>query len=375
MSLHLPQSTVRLRLALLYGLLFLVSGAVLLSVTYLLVRGSSGAITAHPTALGQQTSAPQAVASNQQTRDLSLLLFWSAIALAAMAVASVGLGWVVAGRILARLRAVTAAARNISASNLHERLAFEGPDDELKELGDTLDGLLGRLESSFQAQRQFVANASHELRTPLTLSRTLLQVALADPDLSLESLRVTCEEVLEAQVEQEDLLEALLTLSHTQAGLEQREPLDLAPLAEEVLIRHKTEAEERGLEVRANLAPAPTAGDPRLVERLISNLVDNALRHNRDDGRVEVETAARADGAAILVTNTGQVVASDDVARLVEPFRRGASARTGGGDGAGYGHGLSIVRAIADVHGAIVHIEAQPEGGLGVCVVFPVRQR
>jgi signal transduction histidine kinase len=174
-------------------------------------------------------------------------------------------------------------------------------------------------------------------------------------------------------VEQEDLLEALLTLSHSQAGLEQREPLDLAPLAEEVLIRHKTEAEERGLEVRANLAPAPTAGDPRLVERLISNLVDNALRHNRDDGRVEVETEARADGAAILVTNTGQRVASD-VARLVEPFRRGGSERTGGGDGDGYGLGLSIVRAIADAHGAIVHIEAQPEGGLGVCVVFPVRQ-
>jgi len=371
---HLPPRTVRLRLALLYGLLFLASGAALLGVTYLLMRGTSGAITAHPTALGQ-TPVPQAVASNQQARDLSRLLFLSAVALAVMAIASVGLGWVVAGRILARLRAVTAAARNISASNLHERLAFEGPNDELKELGDTFDGLLGRLESSFQAQRQFVANASHELRTPLTLSRTLLQVALADPDLSLESLRVTCEEVLEAQVEQEDLLEALLTLSHTQAGLEQREPLDLAPLAEEVLIRHKTEAEERGLEVRANLAPAPTAGDPRLVERLISNLVDNALRHNRDDGRVEVVTEARADGAAILVTNTGQVVASDDVARLVEPFRRGASERTGGGDGDGYGLGLSIVRAIADAHGAIVHIEAQPEGGLGVCVVFPVRQR
>ena len=143
----------------------------------------------------------------------------------------------VAGRILGRLHAVTATARTISASNLHERLALEGPDDELKELGDTFDGLLGRLESSFEAQRQFVANASHELRTPLTLSRALLQVALADPDLSLDSLRATCEEVLEAQSEQERLLEALLTLSHSQAGLEQREPLDLASLTEEVLRR------------------------------------------------------------------------------------------------------------------------------------------
>ena len=371
---HLRQRTVRLRLALLYGLLFLACGAVLLGFTYALVRGTSNAgnVTAHPTALGQ-APALQAVASGQQAKDLNLLLFWSAVALAVMAIASVGLGWAVAGRILRRLQAVTAAARTISASNLHERLAFEGPDDELKELGDTFDGLLGRLETSFQAQRQFVANASHELRTPLTLSRALLQVALADPDLSLESLRVTCEEVLEAQVEQEDLLEALLTLSHSQAGLEEREPLDLAVLAGEVLLVHQTEMQERGLEVRANLAPAPTAGDPRLVERLISNLVDNALRHNREHGRIEVETEIRADGAALLVTNTGRVVASDDVVRLVEPFRRGSSERIGGGDG--HGLGLSIVRAIADVHGAIVHIEAQPEGGLGVSVVFPVRQR
>jgi len=182
--LHLPQRTVRLRLALLYGLLFLASGAALLGVTYLLMRGTSGAIAAHPIALGQ-TPVPQAIASNQQATDLHRLLFWSAVTLAVMAIASVGLGWVVAGRILARLRAVTAAAQTISASNLHERLAFEGPDDELKELGDTFDGLLGRLESSFQAQRQFVANASHELRTPLTLSRALLQVALADPTFRL----------------------------------------------------------------------------------------------------------------------------------------------------------------------------------------------
>ena len=149
---------------------------------------------------------------------------------------------------------MTATARTISASNLHERLALEGPDDELKELGDTFDGLLGRLESSFEAQRQFVANASHELRTPLTLSRALLQVALADPDLSLDSLRATCEEVLEAQSEQERLLEALLTLSHSQAGLERREPLDLASLADEVLLARQTEAQERGLEVHADLA-------------------------------------------------------------------------------------------------------------------------
>jgi signal transduction histidine kinase len=366
---HLPQRTVRLRLALLYGLLLLVSGAVLLGVTYLLVRGSSGAITAHPTALGQQTSAPQAVATNQQTRDLSLLLFWSAIALGLMAVASVGLGWVVAGRILRRLHAVTATARTISASNLHERLALEGPDDELKELGDTFDELLGRLESSFVAQRQFVANASHELRTPLTLSRALLQVALSDPDLSLDSLRMTCGEVLEAQSEQERLLEALLALSHSQAGLAQRDHFDLAVVAEEVLGVRQQEAQERGLEIRADLAPAPTTGDPRLVERLVANLVDNALRHNREYGRIDVVTEARANRAVISVMNTGPVVPPDDVDRLFEPFRRLGADRTSREDG--HGLGLSIVQAVAGAHGATVTVEPQSEGGLKVAVVFP----
>jgi signal transduction histidine kinase len=365
---------VRLRLALFYGLLFLACGVVLLGVTYALVRGTSNAtnIVAFPTPQGQ-AYALHAAASDQQTKDLNLLLFWSVIALAVMAVGSVGLGWVVAGRILGRLHDVTATARSISASNLHARLAFEGPNDELKELGDTFDELLGRLETSFEAQRQFVANASHELRTPLTVSRAMLQVALADPNLSLDSLVATCEEVLEAQSEQERLLEALLTLSQSQAGLEQREPLDLAPLTEKVLLVRQTEAQERGLELHANLAPAPSAGDPRLIGHLISNLVDNALRHNREHGRVEVVTEARADAATISVTNTGPLVPPDAVALLVEPFRRGGE-RTSSGDGHGLGLGLSIVRAIADVHGAVVNIEPKAEGGLEVTVIFKARE-
>jgi signal transduction histidine kinase len=375
MSLHLPQSTMRLRLALLYGALFLVSGAVLLGVTYILVRGTSNAthVTILPVGSIAQARihALQAIASGQQ-RILNLLFFWSLTALGVMAVASVGLGWVVAGRILRRLHAVTAAARTISASNLHERLALEGPDDELKELGDTFDELLGRLETSFEAQRQFVANASHELRTPLTLSRALLQVALADPDLSLDALRMTCGEVLEAQSEQERLLEALLALSQSQAGLEQREPLDLAVLSEEVLGARQAEAEERGLEFRSDLAPAPTAGDPRLIERLVANLVDNALRHNRERGRIDVVTEARANKAVISVTNTGPAVPPGDVDRLLEPFRRGGSERTGGHEG--HGLGLSIVRAIAEVHGAVLTIEPLPEGGLEVTVAFPAGQ-
>jgi len=363
-----PHLTVRLRLALLYGLLFLVSGAALLTLTYVLVRGAAQAthVTILPVGSIAQARAHalQAIASDQQ-RMLNLLLFWSAIVLAVMATASIGLGWVVAGRILGRLRAFTATARTISASNLHERLAFEGPNDELKELGDTFDALLGRLETSFEAQRQFVANASHELRTPLTVGRAMLQVALADPNLSLDSLRATCEEVLEAQSEQERLLEALLTLSQSQAGLERRELLDLAFLTKKVLLARQTEVQERGLELHANLAPAPAAGDPRLVEHLISNLVDNALRHNIEHGRVEVVTEARTDAAAISVTNTGPLVPPDAVAQLVEPFRRGGE-RTG----SGHGLGLSIVRAIANVHGAVMNIEPKADGGLAVTVIF-----
>ena len=372
----LPRRTVRLRLALLYGLLFLVSGAVLLAVTYALVRGTAHAthVTILPVGSIAQARihALQAIASDQQ-RLLDLLLLWSAVALGVMAVASVGLGWVIAGRILRRLHAVTGTARAISASNLHQRLAFEGPDDELKELADTFDGLLDRLESSFEAQRQFVANASHELRTPLTVSRAMLQVALADPEVSLDSLRTTCEEVLEAQSEEERLLESLLTLSQSQAGLERREPLDLAVLAEKVLAARQGEVRERGLELHANLPSAPAVGDPRLVEHLISNLVDNALRHNVDHGSLQVTTATVGGQSALRVANTGPAVSALDIGRLFEPFRTTDADRTR--SEGGHGLGLSIVSAIARAHGAVLEAAPQSGGGLQVEVRFPAGER
>ena len=233
-------------------------GAALLGITYVLVHSTSQQrlrCASHGPAAGSRG----ADRADQQTRDLHLLLFFG-IALGIMAVASVGLGWIVAGRILGRLRTMTATARTISASNLHERLAFDGPDDELKELGDTFDGLLGRLESSFDAQRQFVANASHELRTPLTLTRAMLQVALADPDLSLDSLRATCEEVLEAQSEQERLLERSSPSARARAGSSDKNHLTLLPLPNRSP-RPSEEAEERGLEVHTSLKPAP----PRVI--------------------------------------------------------------------------------------------------------------
>ena len=359
---HVPPRTVRLRLTRLYGVLFLASGAVVLAITFVLVRNGSVTVTPSPNGGTVPTVVPQLPALGQLLLDFG-------IALGIMAVVSVVLGWIVAGRVLGRLRTITVAARTISASNLHERLALEGPSDELKELGDTFDGLLGRLEASFQAQRQFVANASHELRTPLTLSRALLQVALASPDLSLDSLRGTCEEVLEAQREQERLIEALLTLTRGLAGLERYESFDLAALTDQVLLARQPEAQRRGLEVQAALSPAPTVGDPRLAERLVANLIDNALQHNCEHGWVQVTTEARGDDAVLSVANTGPLLTAEEIERLFEPFGRAGADRTG--DNEGHGLGLSVVQAIATAHGASVTLEPRSDGGLQVEVAFP----
>ena len=200
------------------------------------------------------------------------------------------LGWFAAGRVLRPVREITATARTISAGNLHERLARKGPNDEFKQLGDTLDDLLGRLEASFEAQRRFVANASHELRTPLTLERTLLQVALADPNATERTLRAACEELLASQADQERLLEALLTLASSERGLERREPVDLPALVEAALRQLDPKLDRRGLATEIALDPATTTGDPALIGRLIANLIDNAIDHNVDGGQVEIRT-------------------------------------------------------------------------------------
>jgi signal transduction histidine kinase len=286
-----------------------------------------------------------------------------------MAIASIWLGWLIAGRALRPLRTITNAARDISASNLHRRLALDGPDDEVKQLANTFDDLLGRLEASFDAQRQFVANASHELRTPLTLGRTLVEVALADPNATADTLRATCERVLAAGEQQERLIEALLTLSRSQRGLDHREPFDLAAIAAEVLETRSPEAEARGLHVDARFEPAQTSGDPRLGERLVANLLDNAARHNVAGGRVEIATTTRGGKAVLTVVNTGPVIPTDDLDRLYQPFQRLDTERNGEQDGLGLG--LSIVHAIAAAHGATLVTRAQPDGGLNIAVTFP----
>jgi signal transduction histidine kinase len=375
--------SIRLRLTLLYGALFLAGGAVLLTITYLLVAhrysgeffvsaGKSVTVTKAATGTPVLGTTPLASpdeliaqAHAQSNAALHALLIQSGIALTMMAVISIWLGWLVAGRALQPLRTITNAAREISASNLHRRLALRGPDDELNQLGTTFNGLLERLEASFDAQRQFVANASHELRTPLTFERTLLEVALADPDASVESLRHTCEQLLETGEQQERLIEALLMLSRSQRGLERRENVDLAAITLERL----RSTNRDGLEVDARLLPAETSGDPRLVERLVANLVDNAVKHNLPDGTVTVRTETREARALITVENTGPAVEPADLDRLFLPFQRLHAERTGTPNGSGLG--LSIVYAIATAHDASITLRSRTGGGLRIEISFP----
>jgi signal transduction histidine kinase len=310
----------------------------------------------------------QVLASQQHHDELHRLLLDLVIALGIMAIASMGLGWLIAGRALRPLQTITKTARAISASNLHRRLSLRGPNDELRELGNTFDELLGRLERSFEAQRQFVANASHELRTPLTLERAILEVTLANPTASNESLRATCERVLAIGEQQERMIEALLTLARSDRGLERREPFDLEVLAREAVIARQPEIARRELGLESDLRSAWTTGDPLLVERLVANLIDNAVRHNTDGGWLRVATHLDSEHTVIEVSNSGPLVRQDDVERLFMPFQRLGAARSARGEG--HGLGLSIVAAIATAHGATIQAEALPEGGLDVKVSF-----
>ncbi|TDC94529.1 HAMP domain-containing protein [Nonomuraea deserti] len=367
--------TVRLRLTLLYGVLFLGAGAVLLAVTYVLVVHGPPFVKVEPPAaprLRDVFERPVPVVEPPVQRRAEYLwrfLVASVLALVLMTFAAVGLGWVVAGRVLRPLRTITATVREISARDLHQRLGSQGPDDEIRDLADTFDGLLGRLEAAFEAQRAFVANASHELRTPLTFERSLLEIALADPDAGVRDLRAACERVLTSNQGQERLIEALLTLSRSQRGLDQHEDLDLAEAAQATLGSARAEAAARGVRVEAALAVARTAGDPRLVERLAANLVHNAVRHNVAGGWAHVWTGIDAGRPTLRVRNSGPVIPADQVDALFQPFRRLAGDRTA--DGHGLGLGLSIVAAVAAAHHAELTARALPGGGLEVRAGFP----
>jgi signal transduction histidine kinase len=386
--LRLPRHTARLRLTVLYGAAFVVCGAcgaALLAVAYLLYGHLTPRLTTDvtthrhghtthlthtvPQATHQAVMTIRVAGLGQITLDRQQLVIASVIALALFVVAAAVLGWFLAGRVLRPLSTITAAARRISASSLHERLDLHGPDDELKELGDTLDNLFARLEASFGAQRRFAASASHELRTPLTRERALLQVTLADPAATTGTWQAISRELLASNAEQERLIEALLTLASSDAGTGEREPADLAAITSAALAAARPAISRLGLNVHASIQPAIVEGDPLLVQQLAANLIDNAVRHNIPGGEIQVATRTSGGHAVLSVTNSGEVIPPGEVDRLFQPFQR-LGPRRARRDG-GHGLGLSIVRAIATAHGATIGARALPDGGLAIDVTFP----
>jgi signal transduction histidine kinase len=384
--LRLPRRTARLRFTLLYSAIFLLSGVALLAVTYLLFehaiddrnvlgtpphRGSSSLATTGkpPPHVQASIAAANRELATQRASDLHQLLVNSGIALAIVAVLAILLGWYVAGRVLRPVRTISATARQIGASNLHQRLNLDGPDDEFRELAATLDDLLQRLDTSFESQRRFVANASHELRTPLTLDRALLERALRNPEPDQAFWRTTCERLLASSRQQDRLVEALLTLARSEGTPRRMETFELSTIVDNVLLSPELDDRSRGLQIKAKSGPAPVSGDARLVERLVRNLVDNAIRYNQPQGQVDITTWTRSGRAVLVVSNTGPMIPPTDIDRLFQPFERLPLNRSNQGDGTGLG--LSIVKAIADAHDALVAAVPQPHGGLSIEVTFP----
>lgn len=355
-SLFGPQRPIlRVQLAILYsgfflGLLVVVLGAAGL----LILRGSQ--------------SAAGGISRGLNPPSYSLLVVLG-LGLVAAVVAVAGAWWL-AGRFLRPLRAITAAAQEISATNLHRRLRLAGPEDELTQLARTLDGLFARLEAAFEAQRRFVANASHELRTPLAGQRTLLQVAVSDPEASVPSLREACDEALRLGDQQERLIEALLTLATSERGVERWDTFDLAQIADAALTNRRELAHAQQLTVDTSLARTPLTGDPALIGLLVANLVENALRHNVAGGKIHLLTAPVPEGGILTVSNTGPLVPESAIPRLFQPFQAAGADRTRQ-QADGHGLGLAIVRAAADAHDAAIAAKPRPDGGLEVTITFP----
>jgi signal transduction histidine kinase len=418
--LHLPRRTVRLRLTALYGALFLFSGAVLLAITYGLVvvrpvvtqfrvvsaaggiakvvagkasetirapacplpstcppavrfSGGGGTFRALPVPFSAPPGFRQIVATLPTPGERHSLLIVSAIALAIMALISIGLGWLMAGRVLRPLRTMTATAREISEVNLHERLAVRGPDDELKDLGDTIDGLLGRLETAFEAQRRFVANASHELRTPLAMMRTSLDVALGKPQAPPE-VEVLAGKLEEGLNQADRLLEGLLLLARAQRGaLGEITEVPVQDLVFAALIAEQEQISQRHLTILDGTVASEVLGNETLLARLVANVIGNAVRHNVDHGMIVITNSSREGMASLVIDSSGPLLDEEAVQELAQPFRRLGPDRVADNNGAGLG--LSIVRAIAIAHGGALHLHARPEGGLRVIVDLPTAVR
>ncbi len=390
---RLPGRTVRVRLTALYGIMFVVSGALLLAIAsgVAVVRSASVGTAspsranpapgtaleraqAHIHMLQAQLQNLQAQAAGQpgQGRLSSDLLIASLIALAIMTVVSVALGWLVSGRALRPLREMTEAAQRISEYNLDERLAVQGPKDELKELGDTIDGLLERLEVAFNAQRRFVANASHELRTPLTTMRAALDVALAKPEPAPPQTTALAARLRRELDKTDRLLEAFLLLARAQHGsLPGRAILPLDYVAADALSSQAAAISARNLTVEETSAPggAWVNGSQALITRMVENVIENAVRHNTEGGWIRVTCRTESGLASVVVENGGPVLEQEQVRELAQPFRRIGADRTGSDKGSGLG--LSIVAAIAEAHGGALELQARSEGGLRVGIQLP----
>jgi signal transduction histidine kinase len=385
---RLPRPSVRLRLTLIYGGLFLFSGAVLLAITYVLFgRATEGPVFTSTTRIGPgprglpsaeqlqaQTERLDAAADRQHAAELHELLLQSGIALAIMTVVSLALGWFVAGRLLRPLRTITAATRRISQHNLNDRLALQGPSDELKDLADTINELLARLEAAFNAQRRFVANASHELRTPLAMMRTSLDVAAAKPGPLPPQLEVLDAKLREGLDQADRLLESFLTLARAQNGaLPEQTSVSLAALLSEAIEARTAAIAERRITVEQELDDVHVAGSETLLARLVENIVDNAVRYTNRSGCIHAETRREGGTACLVVENGGARLEEQKLRELGQPFRRLAVDRTAPRKGVGLG--LSIVAAIAAAHDGNLHLQARPEGGLRVLVELPGTQR
>lgn len=381
--------TIRARLTALYGVLFLLSGVILLGVTYILVQQS---IRDRPSQSPIKVPADLTIdlgngkeiqlkgyleALKRQQREhedrtLNALLTQGSIALVGVTVVGVGFGWLISERALRPVHRITETARRVAGGNLRERIALGGPRDEITELADTFDSMLERLDRAFHGQRRFVDNASHELRTPLAINRTLIEVALGRPEPSPE-LRQLGETLLAVNARNERLVEGLLTLARSEQALTVHDPVDLAEVARHVAAEASADRANSSPTVDVTPEPAAVLGDPVLLERLARNLVDNALAYNSAAaGRVWVTTAMVGPHATLVVSNTGPVIPEYEVPRLFEPFYRARGrGRPRGGSQQGTGLGLSIVRSVAMAHGGVVHAEPRPGGGLTVSVKLP----
>ncbi|MDG6106719.1 HAMP domain-containing protein [Dactylosporangium aurantiacum] len=380
--------SIRLRLTVVYAVVLVVACAALLALNYWLLYHSlyDNIHDPSPAELAKLRAAPPgmvpeageklraaeldaALVARLRRQTLLSTAGTSAIGLLVTAVIGLGISWVVAGRMLRPLRTLTATTRRISEDRLHERIALTGPRDELRELADTFDEMVGRLESAFTSQRRFVADAAHELRTPLAIVRTGAEVQLAKRHSSPEQWQAMAERVLVATGRAERMLDGLLALARSDSGVIAAEPHDLAPAAAAALGDIDDEVERAGLSVTTDLRPAPVTGDPALLDRLVSNLVDNAVRHNQTGGRVEVTTAGAAGSAVLVVRNTGERIPPAEVSRLFEPFQRLAPERAAGARSTGLG--LAIVRSIVHAHDGTVTASPNPDGGLTVTVTLP----